>query len=167
MIYIILAIICAILLTFYTIWQRFYTKYDVYLSGPMSITGRKDLNYPIFNEIAKKLRENGLTVFNPAEVTKAGTPHWKCMITDINAVVNRCKEVYCIEGWRKSPGANAEVFSAFMCGKLVYEINPYSWKNCKTIDLIPINTKSCRLPYDLNLPKEMLHELDSEKYFYD
>ena len=37
----------------------------VYISGPM--TGIKDLNYPLFNSIAKRLSDAGYAVENPAD----------------------------------------------------------------------------------------------------
>lgn len=43
----------------------------IYLSGPMR--GKKDFNYPLFHEVATRLREDGHEVFNPAEAFNGDT----------------------------------------------------------------------------------------------
>jgi hypothetical protein len=93
----------------------------VYLAGPM--TGIKNLNFPLFNAEAARLRELGYTVMNPAEINggadelvacAAMTPaelkaHWrKCMRRDI-AVLMTCDAIALLPNWFKSKGAKLEV----------------------------------------------------------
>jgi len=93
----------------------------IYLAGPM--TGIKDLNFPLFNAEAARLRGLGYTVVNPAEINggaaeltacAAMTPaelkaHWrKCMRRDIPALM-ACDAIALLPNWFKSKGAKLEV----------------------------------------------------------
>lgn len=93
----------------------------LYLAGPMS--GIKDLNFPLFNAEAARLRALGYTVVNPAEINggadelvacAAMTPaelkaHWrKCMRRDIPAMM-ACDGIALLPNWFKSKGAKLEV----------------------------------------------------------
>ena len=93
----------------------------LYLAGPMS--NIKDLNFPLFNAEAARLRALGYTVVNPAEINggadelvacAAMTPtelkeHWrKCMRRDIPALM-ACDGIALLPNWFKSKGAKLEV----------------------------------------------------------
>jgi len=120
-------------------------KYDFYLSGGMR--GYPELNYPTFNAIAKKLREMGYTVFNPAECDGSNM-FASCMVRDLHAIIHECDSILLIPGWAKSLGANAEAFVAFVCGKTTIMIdNLYVSDGEATFDVIPIDLTDYRLPY--------------------
>jgi hypothetical protein len=96
----------------------------IYLAGPMS--GLPNLNFPLFNAEAARLRALGYEVVNPAEInggadellaTAAMTPeqlleHWRnCMRRDIPAMLT-CTGVALLPGWERSKGARLEVHIA-------------------------------------------------------
>lgn len=82
-------------------------KQTAYLSGPM--TGMPDLNFPAFNAAAAKLRKDGLTIVNPAELNPDPTTPWaQCMRTDIKALCD-CDAIMMLDGWEKSKGAHLEL----------------------------------------------------------
>lgn len=78
-----------------------------YISGPM--TGYSEWNYHAFNSAAKKLRDLGLTVLNPAEVP--GDPQKETrsyyLRKDIELVL-QSTSLYMLNGWRRSKGALLE-----------------------------------------------------------
>lgn len=91
---------------------------NIYLSGPM--TGYPDYNYPLFNAVAKGLREKGHDVYNPAEYAYKGPldefpvreafaeyTEFICLYADAIAV---------LPGWEKSEGAKAEIALARVLG---------------------------------------------------
>ncbi|MBV6321932.1 DUF4406 domain-containing protein [Duganella violaceipulchra] len=99
----------------------------LYLAGPMSgivdADGVPNLNFPLFNAEAARLRALGYTVVNPAEINggaaelvacAAMTPaelkaHWrKCMRRDIPAMME-CDAIALLPNWFKSKGAKLEV----------------------------------------------------------
>jgi hypothetical protein len=79
----------------------------VYLSGPM--TNIEDYNRPAFHAAAKQLREEGYTVFNPAE----GDPHpdwvWEDWLRKDLAEMLKCSSIYLLPNWQASSGATLEV----------------------------------------------------------
>ena len=93
----------------------------VYLAGPM--TGKPDWNFPLFNEVAGKLRAKGHTVFNPSEndeklmlklgITSRGDiPKAKFMELDLDYIVKDAEWMVVLPGWEKSAGASAEYMVA-------------------------------------------------------
>jgi hypothetical protein len=77
-----------------------------YIAGPM--TGRKDLNFPAFHAEAKKWRDLGHEVVNPAEINPDHTMPWAlCMRRDIAALVT-CDTIVLLPNWRLSRGATLE-----------------------------------------------------------
>lgn len=90
-----------------------------YLSGPMS--GYPKFNFPEFNRITNKLRKHNYKIVNPVETTihdtefKKGKHDWMYFIQkDINKIIND-KEIggiIFIKGWKKSKGAQVELFTA-------------------------------------------------------
>lgn len=122
-------------------WRK---KYDFYLAG--SMRGRKDFNKPLFALTAKLLREQGFTVWSPSEHKSYLQLSFAQVIAlDLNMVINRCKKIALIPGWRCSQGANGEVFAAFLCGKEAVEI--ILRENEKTFDFGPVDLSDYRLPY--------------------
>lgn len=81
----------------------------IYLSGPMS--GLPDLNKPAFNAMASKLRRAGYAVINPAELdAKESCDSWEaCLQRDIRALT-RCEAIATLPGWKRSRGANLEIY---------------------------------------------------------
>lgn len=96
-------------------------KFDFYLAGPMR--GYPDLNRPMFIRVANLLIQKGFTVWNPAEHGNYFESSFgKCMIRDLDAVINKCDGIALLPGWRESIGANAEMFCAFVCDKKATQI---------------------------------------------
>lgn len=87
------------------------SKEILYLSGPMR--GFPDYNYPVFNELAEKLRspELGFHVINPAENFPGEEPgarkYSEYMRLDIASVLN-ANGIVLMPGWEKSEGAKFE-----------------------------------------------------------
>jgi hypothetical protein len=94
-----------------------------YLAGPMR--GLKDYNFPAFDFAAEKLREEGYTVFSPAdndrETDNQGPSfdirralrddtRWICLYADAVAL---------LPGWENSKGAKAEIALAEALGLTV------------------------------------------------
>ena len=100
----------------------------IYIAGPM--TGVEDLNYPLFNEVAGKLRAEGYNVFNPAELdggpqdsTGDGSLLAEFMVRDLPYVI-AADVIALLPNWRESRGANLELLTARICGKEVWEALP-------------------------------------------
>ena len=83
----------------------------IYVSGPMK--GYKESNYPLFNEVSKRLRSEGHRVYNPAEfgaalcfdefqlrVAFAAFCNFICLEADT---------IYMLPGHEKSVGAGVEL----------------------------------------------------------
>ena len=86
----------------------------VYLSGAMS--GKDDLNFPLFNREANRLRSMGYQVVNPAELNPdPRTPWHECMKNDLKALLD-CDSIVMLEGWEDSQGAHLELHIAHRVG---------------------------------------------------
>lgn len=98
-------------------------KTKLYLSGPM--TGITDLNRPLFNSIAKQLREKGYKVINPPELDKHEPQRsWEgCLRRDIKYLL-QCDAIANLPRWSFSRGATLENHIA---RQLKYEIHPYQF----------------------------------------
>lgn len=119
-------------------------KYDFYLGGPMR--GYQELNKKMFTLIAHMLREKGFTVWSPSEhESYLKLSFGECMTADLNAVINECRKIALLPGWRDSLGANMEAFAAFACGKEAVEVKPNEDKT--DFDLAPLSLSQYRLPY--------------------
>lgn len=78
----------------------------IYLSGPM--TGIKDNNYPWFNEVADKLKSQGYSVLNPAVIKLHPQAEWKDYMRQAITMLCAADEIYMLEGWENSQGAQVE-----------------------------------------------------------
>ena len=79
-------------------------KIILYLSGPM--TGRKDFNRPAFDRAAKKLREQGYAVINPAELPKGWT--WRKYMARAKRDLAKADGIAFLPGYLDSRGAQLE-----------------------------------------------------------
>lgn len=105
------------------------------------------LNKPMFTLVARLLRNKGFTVWNPSEhKSYLELSFAKCMILDLNAVINKCKRIVMLPGWRNSLGANIEAFSAFACDKEVLEVVLNS-DGTEIFGLDRFTLSNYRLPY--------------------
>ena len=119
-------------------------KYDFYVGGPMR--GYSELNKPMFDLVSHLIREKGFTVWSPSEhESYLKLSFAQCMTADLNAVINECRKIALLPGWRQSLGANMEAFSAFATGKEAVEVIPNEDKTA--IELRPLDLSSYRLPY--------------------
>lgn len=89
-------------------------KRTIYLSGPM--TGLPELNYPLFNRVAAKLRSQGHIVYNPAEYQYHGEFPIRQAFAEYTAFIcNRADTIVLLEGWENSLGVSAELALAKNC----------------------------------------------------
>lgn len=125
--------------------------YDFYLGGGMK--GYKDLNHPMFMLVANLLRKKGFTVWNPAERDSyLQSSLAECMTNDLNAVINQCRTIALLPGWRSSLGTNTEAFVAFACDKAGVEV--ILSEDNTSFDLKPVDLSLYSLPYN---PSHTLH----------
>lgn len=116
----------------------------VYLAGPM--TGIPKFNFPTFDRVAKKYRNHGFDVFNPADhdrkllgkdskwVPEAkdsegpwmrwaipGAPSLREMLgADLAWIAKEANYIVMLPGWENSKGANAEWALAKALGLKIY-----------------------------------------------
>lgn len=96
----------------------------IYIAGPM--TGHADLNFPAFHEVARRLREEGHTVVNPAEINPALDADWtECMRADIRELV-ACDAIFLLPGWEKSRGASLEAHIAKALGMVLLDTTTHA-----------------------------------------
>jgi hypothetical protein len=82
----------------------------IYIAGPM--TGKPDLNFPLFHREAARLRAEGWHVENPAELCKDIAGQWNaCMRRDLAALL-KCEAILMLPGWEWSRGASLEHYIA-------------------------------------------------------
>lgn len=86
----------------------------IYVAGPM--TGLPDCNYPAFNDAAKRLRELGHTVLNPAENPAPPCGTWQGYMRMALAQLVQCEQVVLLPGWSESRGALIERWLAQVLG---------------------------------------------------
>lgn len=108
----------------------------LYLSGPMRV--HRCFNFPLFDEVAKVLRNAGHTVASPAEhdrETQPGIETWpgfvegdekQCPLFDYHIAmqwdlqqVGECDAIVMLPGWETSSGAKVERLVAEHAGKLI------------------------------------------------
>lgn len=78
----------------------------IYVAGPCS--GIPEMNYPLFNAVAKRLRALGHEVLNPAEnpVPPCGT--WAGYMRMALVQLVQCECIVLLPGWAESRGALLE-----------------------------------------------------------
>lgn len=95
----------------------------VYLAGPMS--GIPEFNHPAFHAAAAKLRAQGYSVVNPAEINPDITKTWEqCMRRDIQALAD-CAILALLPGWEPSKGARLEYDIAQSLGMTIIFLDAY------------------------------------------
>ncbi len=83
----------------------------IYVSGPM--TNMPDHNFPAFNHAAKRLRDAGFVVHNPAEnVMPMEHPSWSDYLRFDLQLVCQSDGVCALVGWQRSKGATLELHVA-------------------------------------------------------
>ena len=93
----------------------------IYLAGPM--TGYDQLNFPRFHAEARRLRELGFTVINPAEINSDASKSWReCMRADIRELVT-CDAIALLPGWERSRGAALEHHIMTTLGLAVFTVD--------------------------------------------
>ena len=89
----------------------------LYVSGPMS--GIENNNFGAFNAAARKLRDLGHIVVNPAEFDLDPEYCWSDYLRqDIKAMLD-CDGIYLLRGWEKSQGSNLEQHIAHRLDMLI------------------------------------------------
>lgn len=90
----------------------------IYISGPM--TGIPEHNFPAFHAAAKRLRELGYEVVNPAEIDSETGKDWHFYLrADIKALCD-CDILALLPGWESSKGAHLELHIAHrLCMEIV------------------------------------------------
>jgi hypothetical protein len=78
----------------------------VFLCGPM--TGLPHNNYPAFNREARRLRELGYWVENPAENPAPPRREWAEYMRMSLMQLTKCDAVALLPGWEQSRGATLE-----------------------------------------------------------
>jgi hypothetical protein len=109
----------------------------IYLAGPMNSVGG-NFNFPLFDHVARKLRDIGGQVYSPAdhardelgslediqmlpkEVMKDARR--QLMQDELNWICMHAQLVLMLPGWKQSPGARAEREVALAIGKKVIEL---------------------------------------------
>lgn len=92
----------------------------IYVSGAMS--GKPDMNFPIFNRVSHELRHQGWSVTNPAEINPDPCASWlPCIVADIEAL-DECTALAQLPGWEASFGAWVEYIVALKQGKAIYRV---------------------------------------------
>lgn len=91
----------------------------LYLSGPMS--GYPLDNYPAFHAEARRLRELGYHVENPAENPPPSDRSWHGYMRLALAQLLTCEGIALLPGWERSRGATLEHHVAKALGMLVFD----------------------------------------------
>ena len=77
----------------------------IYISGP--ITNNPDYKYD-FDRAAKKLRQEGMSCWNPAAGDEDPNKTWSDYMREDLAALLRCRAIFMLKGWRFSKGARLE-----------------------------------------------------------
>jgi hypothetical protein len=81
------------------------------------MTGIAELNFPAFHAEARRLRNLGLRVVNPAEVQLPPDSAWETFLrTDLIDMLTHCMTIVTLPGWERSRGAQLEVYVARQLG---------------------------------------------------
>ena len=127
-----------------------------YLAGPMS--GIPQSNFPLFFEVAEKLRKQHYTIISPAELddekvkaeTLAGVSHkhlWGDYLSrDVKIIAEQVQGIVFLPGWECSRGARLEA----TVGLLQKDFTFLQWNEWEQI-AVPMNrvTVACMLHVEL------------------
>lgn len=118
----------------------------IYIAGPMR--GREGWNHDSFNNRAKKLKESGWNVVNPAELdgTNSEDPHdfnpstnldqqdalRTILLRDLTHICEECGAIYMLDGWNDSHGARTEWSLAKALGMKIYYETPMPYHESHT-----------------------------------
>jgi alkyl hydroperoxide reductase subunit AhpC len=78
----------------------------IYIAGPMA--GLSDFNFQAFNKMAARLRSQGFTVVNPAELHTHTDQPYEFYLREALKVLLTCDSVMLLHGWTSSKGACLE-----------------------------------------------------------
>jgi hypothetical protein len=96
-------------------------KGRIYISGKMS--GEPNLNFPLFNRTAVRLRNLRWEVVNPVEVNPDPKADWlDCIAADLLAMKG-CTAICLLPGWTNSFGAKIERMAADKLGLDVFYLS--------------------------------------------
>lgn len=90
-----------------------------YIAGPMK--GFPDKNYPAFEKVTQKLRNEGIEVLSPHEVGPKHGETYEWYIREDLKLLLQCDNIVMLPGWKNSKGAVLEHSVAVMCGMKVRE----------------------------------------------
>lgn len=135
----------------------------VYLSGPM--TGVQELNFPLFNSEAARLRALGYTVVNPAEINLDKDASWEeCMRADIAALM-ACDEILFLPNSEYSRGSRLErdiASSLGMPAKMAHEVvtKACMGTNCSAVNSFSVTMQKLNGKTPAELHSEVVQERD-------
>ena len=89
-----------------TLACRGYNAPRVYISGPM--TGLPEYNFPAFFAMARKLKERGFSVLNPAEWPERST-YEAYLRFDVEMLARFADRAIFLDNWETSRGARLEM----------------------------------------------------------
>jgi len=96
----------------------------LYLSGPM--THYPNLNRPAFYKAARKLRRAGYKVINPPELdAKEPYKSWEGNLKRDLRYLTMNDAIATLSGWKKSKGANLEIYVARQLSMPVHPVTYY------------------------------------------
>ena len=96
----------------------------IYVSGGM--TGIKDNNVPAFNRAAKALRKKGYTVISPPELDRVSKHRtWEGYLRRDLSFLVKCDAIATLPNWKKSRGANLEIYVARALSMEVHPVRYY------------------------------------------
>lgn len=107
-------------------------EYTLYLAGPMA--GFPEHNYPLFTQVAGRLRKLGYTVLSPHEVPdniaiqqnctdEEAVKSWaRCIVRDLHVMFS-CNAIALLPGWERSRGATLEVLLAKTLGFTIFTLH--------------------------------------------
>jgi hypothetical protein len=80
-----------------------------------------DNNFPSFMEAAKRLRDGGYYVINPAEMNDSRPLAWEDYLRADLQLLFHCDGIALLPGWEKSRGAKLELAVAIQLGMFVMD----------------------------------------------
>jgi hypothetical protein len=95
-------------------------KGRIYISGPMS--GIDRLNFPLFNMVAVRLRNQRWEVVNPVEINSGPDADWlDCIAADLLGMKG-CTAICMLPSWESSFGARIERLAAQKLGLDIFDV---------------------------------------------